>query len=149
MIILTEGKKGSTVNPMYLTEAQYKAIKQAGLLEANNLPALVKGVSALGTNKFIPIARQDTIFDTLQSYGLKPYINKMQNIVCPVDSMQDGAALMQDIYQKFGVKSSVVITYEGLTKVYVDPKTPVDQKVALAYATATGLPPPNPRKYLA
>jgi hypothetical protein len=149
MVILTEGKKVPVIKPVYLTEAQCKAIKQAGLLEANNLPALVKGVSALSTNKFIPIARQDTIFDTLQSYGLKPYINKMQNVVCPVDSMQDGAALMQDIYQKFGVKSSVVITYEGLTKVYIDPKTPIDQKIALAYAKAVGLPPPNPRKYLA
>jgi hypothetical protein len=149
MVILVERKKAPAVKPVYLTEAQRRAIKQAGLLEASNLPALAKGVNALSTNKFISMARQDTIFDTLQSYGLKPYINKMQNIVCPVDSMQDGAALMQDIYTKWGIRSSVVITYEGLTKIYVDPKTPVDQKVALAYAKAVGLPPPNPRKYLA
>jgi hypothetical protein len=149
MVILIEKKRAPNIRPAYLTEARRRSIRQAGLLESSNLPALAKGVSALSTNKFISMARQDTLFDTLQSYGLKPYINKMQNIVCPVDSMQDGAALMQDIYLKFGVRSSVVITYEGLTKIYVDPKTPVDQKVALDYANAVGLPPPNPRKYLA
>jgi hypothetical protein len=117
--------------------------------EASNLPALAKGVTSLSANRFVPLARQDTIFSTLQSYGLDPYINKMRNVVCPVPTMQDGAAILQDIYTKFGLRGSVVITYEGLTKVYFDPAVKPDSAPAIAYAKATGLPPPNPRRYLA
>jgi hypothetical protein len=117
--------------------------------EASNLPAIAKGVGALTQNKYMPLARQDTIFSTLKGYGLDPYVNKMNNVVCFCPTMQDGAAILQDIYQKFGVKGSVTITYNGDTKVYFDPKTLMEMPVALAYAKAAGLPPPNPRRYLA
>jgi hypothetical protein len=118
------------------------------LYEAGNLPALAKGVGALSTNKFMSLTRQDTIFSTLQGYGLDPYINKLHNVVCPVPTMQDGAAVLQDIYAKFGVKGSVVITFEGNTKIYFDPSVKPDSAPALAYAKAMGIAPPNPRKYL-
>jgi hypothetical protein len=134
MIILTENKRKSALAKLY---------------EANNLPALAKGVTSLSTNKYMPLARQDTIFSTLQGYGLDPYINKLRNIVCPVPTMQDGAAILQDIYTKFGVKGSVVITFEGNTKIYFDPAVKPDRAPAIAYANAMGIAPPNPTKYLA
>jgi hypothetical protein len=105
-------------------------------------------MNALSTNAYLPLARQDTIFNTLKSYGLDPYINAMRNVVCEAPSMQDGAALLSDIYQKFGKKGSVTITYEGKTKLYFDPKSPVDKAPALAYAKQAALPPPNFQKML-
>ena len=134
MVILTEKKGKSAVSKLY---------------EAGNLPALAKGVTSLSTNKFMPLARQNTIFDTLQSYGLDPYLNKLRNVVCPVPTMQDGAAILQDIYTKFGVRGSVVITYEGNTKVYFDPTVKPEMAPAIAYAKAMGIAPPSPTKYLA
>jgi hypothetical protein len=148
MIVLTESKPKRAKKAMQIPESIIRECHKLYFKETSNLPALAKGIHALSNNKYIGLARQDTIFSTLQGYGLDPYINKMNNIVCPVPSMEDGAMLMQDIWNKWGIKTSVVITFEGLTKVYIDPKVKPDMKVALAYAKATGLPPPNPRKYL-
>jgi hypothetical protein len=149
MILVTESKFKRTAQAMRISERLAKECHRLYFKEASNLPAIAQGVRALSNNKYINMTRQDTIFATLQGYGLNPYINKMNNIVCPVPSMEDGAMLMQDIFNKWGVKSSVVITYEGLTKIYIDPKVKPDMKVAVAYANAVGLPPPNPHKYFA
>jgi hypothetical protein len=152
MIVLTENKRTPAVKPVYLTESQIWAIKKAGLLETSNLPAIAKQVGITNVGKYSAVARADTIFSTLQSMGLSPYVNKLHNVVCEAPSMQDAPAIMSAIYQSFGVKSSVTITWEGKVKIYWSPETPIDKAPALAYAKATGLPPPplnNPRALLA
>jgi hypothetical protein len=150
MIILTERKTTSNVNPMYLTEAQHRAIKQAGLLEASNLPIIAKIGGIAANPKITNVVRQDTIFNTLQAMGLKPYMNKMANVVVDVPDLPTMSAVMSTIYSQFGVKGSMVIPWDGSCgKIYYDPKTPIEQAPALAYAKATGLPPPNFKKYLA
>jgi hypothetical protein len=150
MIILKENKKPPVVKPVYLTEAQRRAIKQAGLLEASNLPAIAK-TSGVSTNpRITQVTRQDTIFSTVQAMGIKVKINAMQNVVAEdMPDQQTAVAVASTIYQQFGVKCSFTVTYEGIWKCYWSPKTPVEKASAIAYAKATGLPPPNPRKYLA
>jgi hypothetical protein len=149
MIILTERKKTSTVKPVYLTESQHRAIKQAGLLEASNLPAIAKAAGLSTNPKITSVVRQDTIFNTIQAMGLPVKVNAMNNVVAEVPDMPAAGAVLQTIYTQFGVKGSFMVTWEGKGKIYFDPKTPIETPVALAYAKATGLPPPNPRKYLA
>jgi hypothetical protein len=150
MIIVTERKRTTRVRPMYLTEAQYRAIKQAGLLEATTLPAVVNGTAVSTDPKITQVVRQDTIFNTLLSMGLSPYINKLGNVVVEVKDLPTMMAVMQKIYQSFGVRGSMVIPWDGLRgKVYYDPKEKPNQANVIAYARATGLPPPNPHKYLA
>jgi hypothetical protein len=99
--------------------------------------------------KITSVVQQDTIFNTIQAMGLPVKINAMQNVVAEVPDMPTAGAVLQTIYNQFGVKGSFMVTWEGKGKIYFDPKTPVETPVALAYAKATGLPPPNPRKYLA
>jgi hypothetical protein len=149
MIVLTENKKVPAVKPVYLTESQLKAIKKAGLLEANTLPVLAKYTGVATNPKITQVTRQDTIFNTVQAMGLPVKINAMKNIVAEVPDAPTAQAVMQTIYQMFGVKSSFMVTWDGTGKIYWDPKTPVESPIALAYAKATGLPPPNPRRYLA
>jgi hypothetical protein len=150
MIILKERKRMPAVKPVYLTEAQCRAIKQAGLFEASNLPAIAK-TSGVSTNpKITQVVRQDTIFSTVQAMGIKVKINAMQNVVAEdMPDQQTAVAVASTIYQQFGVKCSFTVTYEGIWKCYWSPKTPVEKAPVLAYAKAVGLPPPNPRKYLA
>jgi hypothetical protein len=119
------------------------------LFEATTLPALAKATGVANISKYTQVARQNTIFGTLKEMGLDPYVNKMNNVVVEAPSMQEAPAIMQVIYQQFGVKSSVTITWEGKTKIYWDPKTPIEKAPALAYAKQTGLPPPNFNKLLA
>jgi hypothetical protein len=116
--------------------------------EASNLPALAKFTGVAKLSQYTQVVRQDTIFNTLKAMGLEPYINKMQNVVCEAPSMQEAPAIMQTIYAQFGMKSSVTITYEGKTKIYWDPRSPVDKAPALSYAKQAGLPPPNFTKLL-
>jgi hypothetical protein len=149
MVILTEKKKVPAVKPVYLTEAQLKAIKQAGLHEANNLPAIAKAAGIATNPKITSVVRQDTIFNTLQAMGLPVKVNAMNNVVAEVQDMPTAGAVLKTIYNQFGVKGSFMVTWEGKGKIYFDPKTPVETPIALAYAKATGLPPPNPRHYLA
>jgi hypothetical protein len=149
MIILTEGKKIPVIKPVYLTENQYKAIKQAGLLEANNLPALAKMAGISSNPKITSVVRQDTIYNTCVAMGLPTKINKMNNVVVEVMDSPTAAAVLSTIYQQFGVKGSFMMVWTGKGKIYFDPSTPVDQAPMLAYSKATGLPPINPRKYLA
>jgi hypothetical protein len=149
MIVLTENKKPSAVKPIYLTEAQLSAIKKAGLLEASNLPVIAKQVGVATNPKITQVVRQDTIFSTIQAMGLPVKINAMKNVVAECPDPATMTAVLQTIYNQFGIKGSMMVTWDGKGKVYFDPRTPMEQPIALAYAKATGLPPPNPRKYLA
>jgi hypothetical protein len=136
MIILREKKKTAPLN----------------FKEASSLPVLAKYTGVANASKYSAAPRADTIFATLQGMGLSPYINKLHNVVCEAPSMEDAPAIMSTIYQEFGIKSSVTITWEGKVKMYWSPETPVDKAPALAYAKAAGLPPPplnNPRMLLA
>jgi hypothetical protein len=148
MIIIT--KPHHAVKPAYLTESQFRAVKRAGLLEATTLPAVVNGTAVSTDPKITQVVREYTIFNTLKAMWLDPYVNKMNNVVVEVKDLPTMMAVMQKIYQAFGVRGSMVIPWDGNHgKIYYDPKTPVDKAVALAYAKATGLPPVNPRRYLA
>jgi hypothetical protein len=149
MIILSERKRMPAVKPVYLTEAQCRAIKQAGLFEASNLPAIAKVAGLSANPKITSTVRQDTIFNTIRAMGLPVKINAVHNVVAEVPDMPTAGAVLQTIYNQFGVKGSFMVTWEGKGKVYFDPKTPADIPTALAYAKATGLPPPRPGKYLA
>jgi hypothetical protein len=149
MVILTE-KKEFAVTPGYPAGARHRAIRRTGLLEAGNLPAIARA-SGVSTNPMITKAvRQNTIFSTVQSMGIKVKINNMQNVVAEdMPDQQTAAAVASTIYQQFGVKCSFTVTYEGVWKCYWSPQTPVERAPALAYARAAGLPPPNPKRYLA
>jgi hypothetical protein len=72
--------------------------------------------------------------------GLSVKINAMKNVVAEVPDMPAAGAVLQKIYQAFGVKGSFMVTWEGKGKLYWDPRTPVDKSVALAYAKQTSLP---------
>lgn len=79
------------------------------------------------------------------------YINEVHNVVAIVKNFQEAAAVMQRIYEMFGVKSTITITYEGKGKVYFAPKTPVDKARALEWEkdhNIPSLPLNDPRKYL-
>jgi len=142
MIVLTE-RKTAPVRAVLYREGLIN------LKEASNLPAIAK-MGGVSTNpKITAVVRQDTIYSTLQAMGLNPYINKMRNVVVEVLDSSTGSAVASTIYQQFGTKCSFVLTWEGSLKLYWDPAAKQDMTPALAYAKAAGLPPPNPRKYLA
>jgi hypothetical protein len=149
MIILTKKRKVSAAKYAYLTETQRMSIRQAGLLEASNLPAIVKVAGIAANPKITSTVRRDTIFNTIRAMGLPVKINAVHNVVAEVPDMPTGGAVLQTIYTQFGVKGSFMVTWEGKGKIYFDPKTPVETPIALAYAKAAGLPLPDPRKYLA
>jgi hypothetical protein len=143
MIIIS--KKKSRVPPN-------KVVYREGLLnfkEASNLPAIAKMAGIAVNSKITSVVRRDTIFSTCQAMGLPTKINAMSNVVAEVNDGQTAAAVLSTIYQQFGVKGSFMMTWEGKGKLYWAPDTPVDQAPMLAYAKTAGLPPPNPRKYLA
>jgi hypothetical protein len=129
-----------------------RTLFREGLLnfrEASNLPAIAKAVGISSNPKIASVVRKDTIYSTVQAMGLPVKINAMNNVVADVPDMQTASAVMSAIYQQFGVKSSFMMTWDGKGKLYWSPDTPVEQAPALAYAKNAGLPPPNPRKYLA
>jgi hypothetical protein len=133
-------------------EPPVKAVYREGLMnfkEASNLPAIAQAVGLPSNPKITSVIRQDTIFGTIQAMGLPVKINAMNNVVAEVLNMQDAGAVLSTIYQQFGVKGSFMVTWKGSGKVYFDPRTPVERAPMLAYAKAAGLPPTNPRRYLA
>ena len=119
-------------------------ITESQKLNEADLPAIAKAAGVVVNPKITSVVRQDSIFDTCVAMGLKTKINAMKNVV------SEAAAVLQTIYQQFGVKGSFMLTWTGSGKLYWDPKTPVDKTVALAYAKAQGLPPPstNPQQYI-
>jgi len=125
------------------------ASKNESLKEASNLPAIAQAAGIVANPKITQVVRQDTIFSTIAEMGLPVKINAMKNVVAEVPDMQTAGAVLQKIYQAFGVKGSFMVTWEGKGKLYFDPKTPIDKAPALAYAKQAGLPPPNFKKLLA
>ena len=115
-----------------------------------DVPAIAKAAGTLVSPKITGVVRQDSIYDTCLAMGLKTKINAMKNVVCEVPDMQTAGAVLQTIYNQFGVKGSFMLTWTGSGKLYWDPKTPVDTNVALSSARARGLPPPrsNPKHYI-
>lgn len=89
------------------------------------------------------VQRQMSVRETVLAMGASDaYINKMDNLVVPVKTMDDGVALMKAVYNSFGIRSSITITSELNVKVYFDPKTKADGNIALAFAQKNGLLPP-------
>ena len=127
-----------------------KVKTQKPLKEASSVPAIGQAAGLAVNPKITSVVRKDSIYDTCLSMGLKTKINAMKNVVAEVSDMPTAAAVLQKIYEQFGVKGSFMITWTGAGKLYWDPKTPVDTPVALAYAKAQGLPPPStdPKKYI-
>lgn len=119
-------------------------------LHEADAPAIVKAAGTVVNPKITDVVRQDSIYDTCLAMGLKTKINAMKNVVAEVPDMQTAGAVLQTIYQQFGIKGSFMLTWTGSGKLYWDPKTPMDKPVALAYAKAQGLPPPsmNPQQYI-
>jgi len=142
MYVLTEKKQ---------ERPPIKVLYREGLLnfkETNNLPAIAK-VTGIATNpKITNVVRQNTVYDTVVAMGLPVKINAMRCVVINVPDMPTASAVMSTIYQQFGVRSSLTLTWDGQGKVYIDPKTPIEQAPMLAYSKQAGLPPINPRKYL-
>jgi len=92
----------------------------------------------------------DTIFDTVKAMGLPVKINALKNVVAEAPDSATASAVASTIYQQFGRKCSFVLPYDGSEmKLYWSPDAPYEAAPALAYAKAAGLPPPNPRRYLA
>ena len=79
-------------------------------------------------------------------------INAMHNVVAYVHDMQEAAAVMQMIYEMFGVRGSFMVTWKGDGKLYFAPDTDVDKQAVLAYNNKhPELPPVNlssPKLYL-
>lgn len=79
-------------------------------------------------------------------------INAMHNVVAYVHDMQEAAAVMQMIYEMFGVRGSFMVTWKGDGKLYFAPETDVDKQAVLAYDNKhPELPPVNlssPKFYL-
>lgn len=60
-------------------------------------------------------------------------INAMHNVVAYVHDMQEAGAVLQMIYEQFGIKGSFVLTWKGDGKLYFAPETDVDRKPVLEY----------------
>lgn len=113
------------------------------------------GAKAIATScrKILNVPRQNSIYDTcVEMLGQNNvYINKVHNVVGIVKDFQEAGAVMQRIYEMFGVKSSLTVTYEGKGKVYFAPNTPVDKARALEWEQDHNSPTvllDDPRKYL-
>jgi hypothetical protein len=91
-----------------------------------------------------------TCVDMLGQEDVK--INAMHNVVAYVHDMQEAAAVMQMIYEMFGVRGSFMVTWKGDGKLYFAPDTDVDKQAVLAYDNKhPELPPVNlssPKLYL-
>lgn len=91
-----------------------------------------------------------TCVDMLGQEDVK--INAMHNVVAYVHDMQEAAAVMQMIYEMFGVRGSFMVTWKGDGKLYFAPETDVDKQAVLAYDNKhPELPPVNlssPKLYL-
>jgi len=116
--------------------------------ETKNLPAIAQVAGVAVNPKITNVARQNTIYDTAVAMGLPVKINAMKNVVISVPDMPTAGTVMSTIYQMFGIKTSLTITWDGQGKVYADPRTPIDKPVALAYAKQAKLPPPNFQRLL-
>ena len=114
------------------------------------------GAKAVATkySQIIKTPRNKSIYttcvDMLGQDNVK--INAMHNVVTYVHDMQEAAAVMQMIYEMFGVRGSFMVTWKGDGKLYFAPDTDVDKQAVLAYNNKhPELPPVNlssPKLYL-
>lgn len=114
------------------------------------------GAKAVATkySQIIKTPRNKSIYttcvDMLGQDNVK--INAMHNVVAYVHDMQEAAAVMQMIYEMFGVRGSFMVTWKGDGKLYFAPETDVDKQAVLAYNNKhPELPPVNlssPKLYL-
>ena len=114
------------------------------------------GAKAVATkySQIIKTPRNKSIYttcvDMLGQDNVK--INAMHNVVAYVHDMQEAAAVMQMIYEMFGVRGSFMVTWKGDGKLYFAPDTDVDKQAVLAYNNKhPELPPVNlssPKLYL-
>ena len=114
------------------------------------------GAKAVATkySRIIKTPRNKSIYttcvDMLGQDDVK--INAMHNVVAYVHDMQEAAAVMQMIYEMFGVRGSFMVTWKGDGKLYFAPETDVDKQAVLAYNNKhPELPPVNlssPKLYL-
>lgn len=117
---------------------------------------LAGGAKAVATkySQIIKTPRNKSIYttcvDMLGQEDVK--INAMHNVVAYVHDMQEAAAVMQMIYEMFGVRGSFMVTWKGDGKLYFAPETDVDKQAVLAYNNKhPELPPVNlssPKLYL-
>ena len=117
---------------------------------------LAGGAKAVATkySQIIKTPRNKSIYttcvDMLGQEDVK--INAMHNVVAYVHNMQEAAAVMQMIYEMFGVRGSFMVTWKGDGKLYFAPETDVDKQAVLAYNNKhPELPPVNlssPKLYL-
>lgn len=140
-------KQGIRVTQGKIAYSVRESVKRS-FNEASNLPAIAQVAGVAVNSRITQVVRQDTIYSTVQAMGLSVKINAMKNVVAEVPDMPTAGAVLQKIYQAFGVKGSFMVTWEGKGKLYWDPRTPVDKAPALAYAKQAGLPPPNFAKLL-
>ena len=99
--------------------------------------ALAGGARAVATKyrKIIATPRNKSIYQTcvdmLGQDDVK--INAMHNVVAYVHDMQEAGAVLQMIYEQFGVKGSFVLTWKGDGKLYFAPETDIDKRPVLEY----------------
>lgn len=118
--------------------------------ESSNVPAIGQVVAPAALPNITSVVRKDSVYNTCVAMGLPTKINAMKNVVVSVGDMQEAAAVLQTIYEQFGLKGSFMVTWEGNGKVYFDPRTPVDTKKQLAYAKShnMALPSTDPRRLI-
>ena len=140
---------GKTIKSTFMHASEIVESKKT-VKESYQVPAIAQVVAPATNSKITSVIRKDSIFNTCVAMGLPTKINAMRNVVCSVKDMQEAAALLQTIYEQFGVKGSFMVTWEGNGKVYFDPRTPVDTKMQIAYAKAhnLALPSTDPKKYI-
>lgn len=131
-------------------------LKEAADDDCCALIPLAGGAKAVATkySQIIKTPRNKSIYttcvDMLGQEDVK--INAMHNVVAYVHDMQEAAAVMQMIYEMFGVRGSFMVTWKGDGKLYFAPETDVDKQAVLAYNNKhPELPPVNlssPKLYL-
>lgn len=117
---------------------------------------LAGGAKAVATkySQIIATPRNKSVFttcvDMLGQEDVK--VNAMHNVVAYVHDMQEAAAVLQIIYEQFGIRGSFMITWKGDGKLYFAPETDVDRQAVLDYESKhPNLPPVNfssPKLYL-
>lgn len=98
---------------------------------------LAGGAKAVATKyrRIITTPRNKSVYQTcvdmLGQDDVK--INAMHNVVAYVHDMQEAGAVLQMIYEQFGIKGSFVLTWKGDGKLYFAPETDIDRKPVLEY----------------
>lgn len=134
--------------------AKYTGIEKLkesfGHSQESMVPAIAQAVTPAINSKITSVIRKDSVYNTCVAMGLPTKINAMKNVVVSVKDMAEAGAVLETIYQQFGIKGSFMVTWEGNGKIYFDPRTPVDTKMQIAYAKAhnMALPSTDPKRLI-